>query len=124
MDCGVCMVFLRKKRRCAGCNVESPRKSNHCSVCKIRNCPERAEGSGFCFDCRKYPCVRLKQLDKRYRAKYSMSMIENLNGIRDSGLERFMESENSRWACPTCGNPVCVHNGKCYHCQRVAGNVI
>ena len=40
----------------------------------------------FCFDCDKFPCDRLKRLDKRYREKYGMSEIENLNKIREIGL--------------------------------------
>ena len=117
MNCGICMAFLREKNSCTGCNVESPQKLNHCFVCSIKNCSEREDGSQFCFDCKKYPCARLRQLDKRYRTKYGMSMIENLNGIRDSGLDRFMEIENTRWVCPRCGNHICVHNGKCYTCK-------
>ena len=103
MNCGICMAYLREKNRCEGCNIESPQKAKHCVVCKIRNCPEKKEVSAFCSDCCKYPCARLRQLDKRYKAKYSMSMIENLDRIRDFGLDRFMETENSRWVCPRCG---------------------
>ncbi|MEI7726096.1 MAG: DUF3795 domain-containing protein [Bacteroidota bacterium] len=113
------MAFLRKRNSCVGCNMESPQKINHCFVCSIKNCTERPSGSQFCFACKKYPCIRLKQLDKRYRAKYSMSMIENLNKITESGLDRFMEIENTRWVCPQCGDPICVHNKRCYHCSVI-----
>lgn len=120
MNCGICMAYLRERNRCVGCNIESHQKVNHCFVCSIKNCIERPAGSRFCFDCKKYPCKRLKQLDKRYRTRYSMSMIENLNGIRDFGLDRFMGIENTRWACAQCGGPICVHNRKCYRCMGVA----
>ena len=120
MNCGICMAYLRKRNKCVGCNIESPQRAKHCSICKIKNCTERPEGSQFCFDCTKYPCTRLKHLDKRYRTKYAMSMIENLNRIRDLGLDRFMEVENTRWVCPECGNPICVHNKRCYHCESNA----
>ena len=119
MNCGICMAYLREKNRCVGCNIESPQKLNHCFVCSIKNCTERNGGSKFCFECPKYPCARLKQLDKRYRTKYSMSMIENLNKIKESGLDQFMEIENTRWVCPQCGNPICVHNKRCYHCSVI-----
>jgi len=122
LNCGICMAYLRKRNRCVGCNIESPEKPNHCSVCKIKNCTERPDGSRFCFDCTKYPCTRLKNMDKRYRTRYSMSMIENLNGIKDLGLDRFMEFENTRWVCPKCGNPICVHNKRCYRCDRNPSN--
>ncbi|MEI6681336.1 MAG: DUF3795 domain-containing protein [Bacteroidota bacterium] len=116
MNCGICKFYLRYRHKCAGCNIETPFKPRHCLVCSIKLCPERGE-SQFCYGCKKYPCARLRQLDKRYRTKYSMSMVENLNNIRESGLERFMESENSRWVCPVCGNPLCVHDHKCYQCE-------
>jgi len=119
MNCGICMAYLREKNRCVGCNIESLDKCKTRIICIIKNCTERIDGSRFCFSCKQYPCKRLKQLDKRYRTKYSMSMIENLNGIRDLGLDRFMEIENTRWVCPQCGNPICVHNKKCYSCGKV-----
>jgi hypothetical protein len=42
----------------------------------------------FCFKCEKYPCDKLKHLDKRYRTKYVMSMIENLENIKKNGIKR------------------------------------
>jgi hypothetical protein len=119
MNCGICMAYLRDHNRCVGCNIDSPDKRKTRLNCKIRNCSERTEGSQFCFTCNQYPCARLRQLDKRYRTKYSMSMIDNLNAIRDFGLDRFMEIENTRWVCPKCGNSICVHNRKCYKCGKV-----
>ena len=114
MNCGVCMAFLRQKNRCVGCNSEGTQKVNHCLVCRIKTCTARPEGAIFCYTCDKYPCRRLKQLDKRYRTNYGMSMIENLEKISDMGLESFMEVENTRWVCPECGSPICVHDKKCY----------
>ena len=74
--------------------------------------------SSFCYDCEKYPCRRLKQLDERYRRKYNMSMIENLESIRDIGLEQFAERENKRWTCPNCGAIRCVHSDFCLNCKE------
>jgi len=36
----------------------------------------------YCYECDIIPCKRLKVLDKRYRTKYHMSMIENLTLIK------------------------------------------
>jgi len=119
MNCGICMGFLREKNKCLGCTTDSPQKPKSCLVCRIKTCPVRPAHSAFCFDCRKYPCPRLKQLDKRYRTKYGMSMIENLDKIKRIGLRKFMAEENRRWVCPSCGRPICVHNKKCYACGKV-----
>ncbi|MFA6602240.1 MAG: DUF3795 domain-containing protein [Candidatus Shapirobacteria bacterium] len=117
MNCGVCAAYLRPKNKCAGCRSELGQKVNHCFVCKIKLCEEKGNVNKFCFECPKYPCPRLKQLDKRYRSKYGMSMIENLKKISEIGLVRFWDSENKRWECPKCGNRICVHNKRCYFCE-------
>ncbi len=53
-------------------------------------------------------------MDKRYRTKYGMSEIENLNAIKKNGLEKFMKSEETKWKCPNCEGIICCHDGKCY----------
>ena len=72
----------------------------------------------FCIECPAYPCKRLKSLDKRYRTKYHMSMIENLNFIRDNGMTSFLKREEEKWRCPNCGSVICCHNGLCLTCDR------
>jgi hypothetical protein len=71
----------------------------------------------FCYQCEKYPCRRLKELDKRYRTKYHMSMIENLDAIKANGMEDFLEKQEEKWRCPTCEGAVCCHNGLCLNCN-------
>jgi hypothetical protein len=116
MDCGICVAHLRARNCCAGCLAEEGPKQKHCLVCSIKTCTKRSEEATFCFDCVKYPCRRLRQLDLRYRTKYGMSMLENLDRIRELGLDRFMAIENTRWVCPSCGGPICVHDRRCYGC--------
>ncbi len=71
----------------------------------------------FCTDCGDYPCARLKRLDARYRSRYHMSMIENLEFIRDNGIERFLGKEAAKWRCAQCGGVMCCHNGLCLDCD-------
>lgn len=81
-------------------------------------CELLAEGLvRFCFECQAFPCKRLKALDKRYRTKYHMSMIKNLNFIHEHGLEVFLEKEAASWRCPTCDSLICCHNGLCLQCD-------
>ncbi|MFC2012594.1 DUF3795 domain-containing protein, partial [Chloroflexota bacterium] len=51
-----------------------------------------------------------------YRALYRMSMIENLDYIRENGIEQFLASQGERWKCPDCGAVICCHNGICFSC--------
>jgi hypothetical protein len=114
MDCGLCGKHLREVDPCLGC-LAIDRAVEHCEV-GIKLCTTRSAGAVFCFDCAGYPCDRLTQLDLRYRRQYGMSMIANLDRIRDGGLDAFVDLENKRWACPTCGAPICVHDRRCYAC--------
>ena len=121
MNCGICMAYLRKEKRCLGCHGDDTNKSPYVIKCIIRNCEVvKASESGLCFECKEYPCRRLKQLDKRYRTKYAMSMIENLENIKEIGLVAFVEEEKERWRCSKCGGVICVHRGYCYDCGKRA----
>ena len=119
MNCGICIGHLREKRPCGGCfKKDDGNKPKVCRSCKIVNCELLTETeSGFCYDCTKYPCTRLKQLDRRYRTNYGMSMIENLGFIQQYGLQKFLEREEERWTCKTCGSGLCVHSDFCFNCK-------
>jgi len=119
MNCGICLGFLRDKNKCPGCRNMGENKPGYCKKCIIKNCELLAKTeSNFCYDCEKYPCPRLKRLDKRYRTKYYMSMLENLSNIQKLGLEEFVALEQQRWACPKCGGTICVHRGFCLACAN------
>jgi hypothetical protein len=123
MNCAVCVAHLAMKldlkkqgfgrMYCPGC---LPRGKN--CVFMANKC--QAIGNGlyrFCFECPDYPCHRLKNLDKRYRTKYHLSMIENLNAIKASGIGLFLGKEEAKWRCPNCDGVICCHNGLCLKCD-------
>lgn len=119
MNCGICIGHLREKNKCSGCNFEGGYRTKSCSNCVIKNCKHiKTSASGFCYDCKKYPCTRLKQLDKRYRTKYRMSMIENLDKIKTSGMSKFIKEENEKWTCPNCGVRLSCHREDCLSCGK------
>lgn len=70
----------------------------------------------YCYECEEFPCANLLKLDKRYRSNYRTSFVENLEYIRENGIDKFMERENEKWQCPECGEVICCHNGICYSC--------
>jgi len=119
MNCGLCIGHLREKRPCGGCfKIDDKNKPKVCRSCKIVNCDLlAATKSRFCYDCEKYPCTRLKNLDKRYRTNYGMSMIENLAYIKDHGLNKFLRNEEDRWKCKVCGAGLSVHRDFCLNCK-------
>ncbi len=119
MNCRLCRAYMREKRACPGCRGDDSVKSKACVMCRIKNCEKMARGGfRYCFSCESYPCGRLNQLDKRYRAKYGMSMIDNLENIRKSGMRHFIRNEKARWTCPECGEIICVHKPQCLFCKH------
>jgi hypothetical protein len=117
MNCGICRAYLREKNRCPGCRLFSAKKPVSIARCKIKNCGVIQKGKAkFCFECGDFPCDRLKHLDKRYRTKYNMSMIENLGNIKNLGIKIFLKNEDIRWTCSRCGGTICVHKGYCIDC--------
>ncbi len=98
---------------CAGCRP----RDKKCAFIKKR-CDLIMYGKiTYCHECEDFPCRNLQHLDKRYKASYRMSMIENLEYIRDNGIEKFLKKEEEKWKCPECGETICCHNGICFSCS-------
>lgn len=123
MNCALCVSYLAmkndlqkkgfSKKYCAGC---LPRGKN-CVFMK-KSCERLGCGIvRFCYECGDFPCRRLKELDKRYRTRYHMSMINNLEYIREHGSAEFLDKEEEKWRCSRCGGTICCHNGLCLQCD-------
>jgi hypothetical protein len=122
MNCRLCLAYQREKNVCPGCRGDDSRKMKSCLACRIKKCERIARnGARYCFGCSTFPCARLKQLDKRYRTKYGMSMIENLQSIEKNGVRGFIRDQKQRWTCPRCGDLLCVHRPECLSCGRATG---
>ncbi len=118
MNCGICIGHLRDKNKCLGCREMCETKPNQCRKCIIVHCEILKNNNMlFCSDkCEKFPCVRLKNLYKRYRTKYQMSMLENLKYISEFGINEFVKSEQKKWKCSKCGKLLSVHRDLCLKC--------
>ena len=87
MNCGICKGYLAyihgvprqrgKVSWCAGC---VPRAKN----CYIkRGCKKLTKHQiQSCSECDTMPCEKLAHLDKRYRERYGMSMVENQKTLK------------------------------------------
>ena len=114
MNCALCQAYQGKGLACNGCGHGGKRKA--CQNCSIQKCENKER---FCFECTKYPCNRLKALDKRYRTKYRMSMLENLVFIQENGLDEFIRQQNERYRCSQCGKLRTVHQDYCIYCSQM-----
>lgn len=122
MNCALCIAYQGKlvdinnkgfhRKYCDGCIPRGEGCLHMGDACdKLKNRLVR-----FCYECGDFPCKRLRSLDKRYRTKYRMSMIDNLRFIDESGMEAFLDKEILKWSCSDCGGTVCCHNGLCLNC--------
>ena len=126
MNCGICISFFgytmngrKRKHSCKGCRSKDNMhflKRGKCAFLK-KHCDNLATKQiEYCFECTGFPCEKPKTLDKRYRDKYVMSMIENLRFIQTNGILQFLKNELERWECPTCQGIICVRNKIYYTC--------
>lgn len=119
MNCRLCRAYVRERKACPGCRGDDRVKPKTRVECRIKNCENLAGGKGkYCFECGLFPCAGLQHLDKRYRTKYGMSMTENLENIKNSGMKHFLADETRRWTCPDCGEIICVHEPQCLSCKH------
>jgi rubrerythrin len=65
------------------------------------------------------PCENLDRLDRRYRKRYNMSMVENLKDLKEKGMKKFLRVQEKKYGCPECGDVISVHDGKCYACGHI-----
>jgi len=124
MNCGICKAYLAYSR-----GVPKERgKVTHCSGCLPRNkncfikrgCKKLAKNKvKFCYECNDMPCANLERLDRRYRTRYNMSMVENLKELKEKGINQFLRNQRKKYNCPACGDVISVHDGKCYACEHV-----
>ena len=117
MNCRLCRAYTREKNACPGCREDDSLKSKTRVICKIKICEEFTKGKiKYCSSCDSFPCKNLNHLDKRYRTKYGMSMIDNLENIKQFGIRNFIRQEKEKWACSKCGEIICVHKEGCILC--------
>lgn len=118
INCGACLAFLRENNKCPGCRIKSISKPKTRTQCIIKNCSDlAATTSGYCYDCEKFPCKRMNQLDKRYTTKYRTSLIDNLKLIKDQGMKKFLEADSLKRTCPNCGKITSIHRNTCLGCM-------
>jgi hypothetical protein len=122
MNCSLCSGYLAFTHQVKSKGV----RTSYCTGCRPRGktcaflkkkCERLLSGSvRYCYECPQFPCVRLLNLDKRYRTLFRMSMVENARFIKEKGMIEFLAREEQKWRCPQCGDVICCHNGICYNC--------
>ncbi len=120
MNCGICKAYLAYSR-----GVPTRKAKYHIAqaawrVTKtVRSLKEREKlkkcKSASAMNAQTCP-ARSSKLDELYSARYGMSMVENQKMIKEKGMGEFLKSQAEKYRCPSCGDIVSVHDGKCYVC--------
>lgn len=115
--CILCAFYYKEKNRCFGCNKEDKEKSKHCTTCLKKKCVKE-KGYTYCFECNNFPCKKIKYLDKKYKDRYNISLIENGFYMKKFGVNNFLKMMTEKYKCSECGKTVTVHYGKCISCGK------
>lgn len=122
MNCAICSRYLALRNDirskvirmayCSGCR----QRDKKCAFLK-KKCQLILNGKvKYCYECQDFPCERLRRIDQRYQTFFRMSMIRNLEYIKENGIQQFLKTEEEKWKCPECGQVICCHNGICFNC--------
>ncbi len=96
---------------CDGCRAE--RRSFYCQTCELFTCAAQ-RGHAFCIECGEYPCKALSEF--RSQAPHRIEIYENLERIRDAGVDDWMAEVRARYGCPSCGTLNSAYDLACRSC--------
>lgn len=116
MNCMVCYKHCYTKKPCEGCFNSDIGKPEHCRKCKIKQCTA-IKCVKYCFECNEFPCKFIKNLEKSYKIRYSISLIENSMVVKQEGLEAFMKRQQYDYKCD-CGGIISLHDAECSECKK------
>ena len=120
LDCSLCRHAHDPVNPCGGCLGPQEEKYEYClTKCDIMRCRQYQKNHyRFCNVCPDYPCEAIWEKENRYQEKYVLkeSPIQNLEDIRKIGMSKFLEKQKQRFTCPSCGDVISVHTGKCRSC--------
>lgn len=92
MNCGICIAFFgytmngeKRKLTCIGCK---PRDKSCAHLKKYCEKSLKKEVV-YCYECDDFPCKHIQKLDTKYRKRFDMSTIENLEYIKENCTASF-----------------------------------
>jgi hypothetical protein len=101
LDCGLCPRFYTVGHsRCPGC--AGPDFFNKHPSCSFITCCVKKKNLEVCAECSELPCSKFKS-EQEYQQRQGSSsyppeikILQNLNFIKEHGIEKFMKQQRSR----------------------------
>lgn len=126
--CGSCPIFRQTEDHlkgkiekpsviCRGCrsDVLSP----WCSKCSLKDCA-KGKSIRFCFACSDFPCDNLNTFANDPNYPYHKEILENLQMIKNEGIQNWLKQQKERWSCSTCQIRLNWRETACPECGKVA----
>ena len=113
--CGTCPAY---PETCEGCM--SDKLAEHCAVCVpgFRACA-REHNVIRCHECGEFPCSRLEQFSHEHIVNgicHHTHIIDNLQYMKDYGIDAFLDAQVHKTACPECGEFNIWYETECRRC--------
>jgi Protein of unknown function (DUF3795) len=96
---------------CKGCLSEEP--FAYCKRCDIKDCTVR-KGYSTCSECREFPCSLIDQFPMPVGKRVILRAIPHWRSV---GTEQWVEDEEARYLCPTCGHKLFRGAKQCNKCK-------
>lgn len=95
LDCGLCpRYYTEGTSKCPGCS--GPDFFNKHPSCSFITCCVKKKGLEVCAQCPQFPCVKFKDTGMYDSFLTYKKAIPNLNFIKESGIEKFIEQQEKR----------------------------
>ena len=89
--------FSPEQIACEGCLSE--KRFAYCEACAIRSCAQ-AKGLAGCHECAEFPCERIDAFPFEVGKR---TILRAVPARKELGTERWVEQEEARYRCPSCG---------------------
>ena len=73
------------------------------------------QGLRWCFACDRFPCSKIKSLNKRYKENYDVDLVKNGVNAKQN-MDAFLQEQKERFTCKSCGGVIDQHHKKCSEC--------
>jgi hypothetical protein len=106
---------------CYGCKSDTVFVG--CRRCFIRKCAKNKMRVDVCFDCKKYPCLKIKSMNflrifMQKKLPHVNSVFNNQIFIREKGNTAWLAQQKEIWKCPECGTDFSWYTKTCGNCGR------
>ncbi len=129
--CGACCSMIIHEKQAgeeSALQMETPQGEQPCAGCDApyqQNCEfivcNKNHGTESCAFCPEYPCERIIAFSHEEWEHHEV-VLNNLNRIKEVGIEQWLQEQKEYWKCPSCGFRTQWYQKQCPHCNAEITN--